>query len=96
MKKIWFIRLLCAVMLFSAYAIAEDHGGTRITDALMQAGITEPVQLSQWGDYIWHTDANWSTMKVIGVIGDEWYHVWFPATGEYGFVRQSDLTEGNG
>ena len=48
------------------------------------------------GDYIWHTDANWSTMKVIGVIGDEWYHVWFPATGEYGFVRQSDLTEGNG
>ena len=50
MKKIWFIRLLCAVMLFSAYAIAEDQGGTRITDALMQAGITEPVQLSQWGD----------------------------------------------
>lgn len=27
---------------------------------------------------------------------DEWYHVWFPATGEYGFVRQNDLTEGNG
>ena len=50
----------------------------------------------QIGDYIWHTDAGWSTMKVIGVIGDEWYHVWFPATGEYGFVRQSDLTEGNG
>ena len=50
----------------------------------------------QIGDYIWHTDANWSTMKVIGIIGDEWYHVWFPATGEYGFVRQGDLTEGNG
>ena len=50
----------------------------------------------QIGDYIWHKDANWSTMKVIGVIEDEWYHVWFPATGEYGFVRQSDLTEGNG
>lgn len=48
------------------------------------------------GDYIWHTDSNWSTMKVIGVIGDEWYHVWFPATGEYGFVQQSDLTAGNG
>ena len=48
MKKIWFVSLLCAVMLFSAYAIAEDQGGTRITDALMQAGITEPVQLSQW------------------------------------------------
>ena len=50
----------------------------------------------QIGDYIWHTDADWNTMKVIGVIGDKWYHVWFPATGEYGFVQQSDLTEGNG
>ena len=47
MKKIWLVSLLCAVMLFSAYAIAEDQGGTRITDALMQVGITEPVQLSQ-------------------------------------------------
>ena len=36
------------------------------------------------------------TMKVIGIIGNDWYHVWFPATGEYGFVRQSDLTAGNG
>ena len=48
------------------------------------------------GDYIWHTNADPYTMKVIGIIGDEWYHVWFPATGEYGFVRQGDLTEGNG
>ncbi|MBR4458131.1 MAG: hypothetical protein IKS31_04135 [Clostridia bacterium] len=50
----------------------------------------------QIGDYTWHMNADWSTMKVIGVIGDEWYHVWFPATGEYGFVQQSDLTAGNG
>ncbi len=50
----------------------------------------------QTGDYIWHMDADWSTMKVIGIIGDEWVHVWFPGTGEYGFVRQSDLTAGNG
>ena len=35
-------------------------------------------------------------MVIIGIIGDEWYHVWFPATGEYGFVKQSDLWEGNG
>ena len=35
-------------------------------------------------------------MLVIGVVGDEWYHVWFPATGQYGFVRQNDLTAGNG
>ena len=36
------------------------------------------------------------SMKIIGIIGDEWYHVWFPATWEYGFVKQSDLWEGNG
>ena len=50
----------------------------------------------QIGEYIWHMNADWNTMKVIGVIGKDWYHVWFPATGEYGFVQQSDLTEGNG
>ena len=50
----------------------------------------------QIGDYTWHMNADWSTMKVIGIIGNDWYHVWFPATGEYGFVRQSDLTAGNG
>ena len=50
----------------------------------------------QIGDYTWHMNAGWDTMKVIGVIGKEWYHVWFPVTGEYGFVRQDDLTEGNG
>ena len=53
---------------------------------------TEP----QIGAYTLHWNATGYTMKVIGVIGDEWYHVWFPATGEYGFVLQSDLWEGNG
>ena len=41
-------------------------------------------------------DAGRNAMKVIGIIGGKWYHVWFPATGEYGFVRQEDLTAGNG
>lgn len=53
---------------------------------------TEP----QIGPYTLHWNAFGYTMKVIGVIGEEWYHVWFPATGEYGFVLQSDLWEGNG
>lgn len=44
----------------------------------------------------WHMNADEAFMKVIGIIGDEWYHVWFPATGEYGFVWQSDLWAGNG
>ena len=50
----------------------------------------------QIGDYTWHMNSDWNTMKVIGIIGNEWCHVWSPVTGEYGFVRQSDLTAGNG
>ena len=53
---------------------------------------TEP----QVGVYTLYWNVTGYTMKVIGVIGNEWYHVWFPATGEYGFVLQSDLWEGNG
>ncbi|MBQ7486561.1 MAG: hypothetical protein IJT77_03605 [Clostridia bacterium] len=47
----------------------------------------------QIGAYTCHRG---DTFKVIGIIGSDWYHIWFPATGAYGFVRQSDLTEGNG
>ena len=50
----------------------------------------------QSGGYTYHMNADQNTMKVIGIIGNDWYHVWFPATGEYGFVRQSDLWPGNG
>ena len=50
----------------------------------------------QSGAYTVHMNADQNTMKVIGIIGNDWYHVWFPATGEYGFVRQSDLWAGNG
>ncbi len=42
------------------------------------------------------SDPAYHTMKIIGIIGDEWYHVWFPENDEYGFVKQSDLWEGNG
>lgn len=42
------------------------------------------------------SDPAYHNMKVIGIIGDEWYHVWFPENDEYGFVKQSDLWEGNG
>ena len=50
----------------------------------------------QIGEYEWHMNVDQNTMKVIGIIGNDWYHVWFPGSGEYGFVRQSDLTSGNG
>ncbi len=59
-------------------------------------GMLRVYREPQDGDYIWHMNADWNNMKVIGIIGGEWYHIWFPATGEYGFVRQGDLTEGNG
>ncbi len=35
-------------------------------------------------------------MRIIGVIGDEWVHVWFPQTDRTGFIRRSELWEGNG
>ena len=47
----------------------------------------------QNGAYAYHWDDTW---KVIGIIGNEWYHVWFPGPGEYGFVRKNDVWEGNG
>ncbi len=59
-------------------------------------GMLKVYDEPQSGAYAYHMNADQNTMKVIGIIGDEWYHVWFPATGEYGFVRQTDLTPGNG
>jgi hypothetical protein len=58
--------------------------------------ILKVYQQPQAGSYVTHWQESHESMRVIGIIGDEWYHVWFPATGEYGFVRQSDLTAGNG
>ena len=43
MNKLLLVILLCVVMLFSASAIAENQNRTQITDALLQAGISEPV-----------------------------------------------------
>lgn len=34
--------------------------------------------------------------EIIGVVGDEWYHVWFPDTSEGGYMKQSDFWPGNG
>ena len=39
-----------ALMLIGASALAADGDEAWITDILGQAGITQPVQLSQWGD----------------------------------------------
>ena len=52
--------------------------------------------ITQIDEYEWHMNEDCNTMRVIGIIGDEGYHIWFPVTGEYGFARHSNLTTGNG
>lgn len=33
---------------------------------------------------------------VLGMLSDDWYHIWLPETEAYGYVRQDDLWPGNG
>ena len=35
-------------------------------------------------------------LLVLGIVGEEWYHVWFPEDDVTGYVLQSDWKEGNG
>ena len=35
-------------------------------------------------------------LLVLAVVGDDWYHVWFPEENLTGYVLQSDWWEGNG
>lgn len=37
-----------------------------------------------------------SSMLVLGIVGDEWYHVWIPELDLTGYVLQSECWEGNG
>ena len=50
MKKPILCLAALILMLVSASALATGGDEALITDTLRQAGITEPVQLSQWGD----------------------------------------------
>lgn len=47
-------------------------------------------------DYVLKNDLGYWNMLIIGVYGDEWYHVWLPLKNEYGYIKRSDLWEGNG
>lgn len=33
---------------------------------------------------------------ILGLLGEDWYHIWFPETDTYGYMRQSDFWPGNG
>ena len=50
MKKPILCLVALILMLVSASALATSGDEALITDTLRQAGITEPVQLTQWGD----------------------------------------------
>jgi len=41
-------------------------------------------------------DSPQQDLLVLAVVGDEWYHVWFPEDDLTGYVYQSDWKEGNG
>lgn len=46
-------------------------------------------------------DGDWSVegsedFVIIGIAGDDWYHVWFPDLDKSGYMRQSDFWPGNG
>ena len=35
-------------------------------------------------------------LLVLAIVGDDWYHAWFPEENLTGYVQQSDWWEGNG
>lgn len=45
------------------------------------------------GDWSVETGESWC---IIGILGDEYYHVWFPDLDESGYMLQSDFWPGNG
>ena len=54
-----------------------------------------------YGDGAFPKDGDWSVEEdedfcIIGVYGDEYYHVWFPYRNEAGLMLQSDFYPGNG
>ena len=42
------------------------------------------------------SEGDTARMYTIGILEDDWYHVWFPLTDEYGYIPQQQLWEGNG
>ena len=46
-------------------------------------------------------DGDWAvergeTCVIMGIVGNDWYHVWFPDLDKSGYMRQSDFWPGNG
>jgi len=41
-------------------------------------------------------EAGFASMQIIGIVNEQWYHVWFYGEGNGGYFRAEDLWEGNG
>ena len=57
--------------------------------AMLHAEPAEETALSR-------VEAYFTSMKVIGIVNEEWYHVWFYQEGSGGYFHANDLWEGNG
>ena len=49
-KRKFFLLILAVMALWVIFATAETEDNAKIADALQEAEISQPVQLSQWGD----------------------------------------------
>ncbi|MDD3336021.1 MAG: SH3 domain-containing protein [Eubacteriales bacterium] len=47
---------------------------------------------SEYPFYKLTSDGDWLDMRICGVVGGDWFHVWFMDSGRSGYVRQSALT----
>ncbi|MDO4838925.1 MAG: hypothetical protein Q4B32_11125 [Clostridia bacterium] len=50
MRKSLAFLFLCSILLFSTFSLADSQVAPEIITVLRNAGITQPVQLTQWGD----------------------------------------------
>ena len=61
-------------------------------DGLYHGLFAQPVTNSAYTNF----DDPHGDLLVLGIVGEDWYHVWFPEEDLTGYVRQCDWQEGNG
>lgn len=76
---------------FPELSIRADAGG--LVPVWKPENILYETSISANGD--WQVQYS-EVACIIGIVGDEWYHIWFPDRDVGGYMRQSDFTPGNG
>ena len=61
-------------------------------DGLYHGLFAQPATNSAYTNF----DEPHGDLLVLGIVGEDWYHVWFPEEDLTGYVRQCDWQEGNG